>query len=168
MIEQASRPVVDDPGAVMKGPEISSPHSGMRPRTRGPARWRGLKTAHCAACGETFTTVAAFDKHRAGSHTLDRDCLDPATVGLVDVGGAYPCWGSPGRAEDGAESVRGARLAGRAGDDNGSRWCPVMTNHRPNIEQLARDALDDLGFVDDDRTVTDDRDLFHAEAVMGS
>jgi hypothetical protein len=43
-----------------------------------------------------------------------------------------------------------------------------MTNHRPNIEQLARDALDDLGFVDDDRTVTDDRDLFHAEAVMGS
>jgi hypothetical protein len=43
-----------------------------------------------------------------------------------------------------------------------------MTNHRPNIEQLARDALDDLGLVDDDRTATDDRAVFHAEAVMWS
>jgi hypothetical protein len=91
---------VDDPGAVMKGPEISSPHSGMRRRTRGPARWRGLKTAHCAACGETFTTVAAFGKHRAGSHTHDdRHCLDPVAVGLVFAGRAYPCWGFPGRGE---------------------------------------------------------------------
>ena len=43
-----------------------------------------------------------------------------------------------------------------------------MTNHHPNIEQLARDALDDLGLVDDDPTVTDDRAVFHAEAVMPS
>lgn len=27
-----------------------------------------------------------------------------------------------------------------------------MTNHRPNIHQTARDALEDLGLVNDDRT----------------
>jgi hypothetical protein len=27
-----------------------------------------------------------------------------------------------------------------------------MTNHRPNIDQAARDALEDLGLIDDDRT----------------
>ena len=32
------------------------------------AEFSGLKTAHCSACHETFTTVAAFDKHRTGSH----------------------------------------------------------------------------------------------------
>ena len=67
---------------------------------RCPARWGGLKTAHCDACHQTFTVVAAFDKHRAGSHTHDdRHCLDPAAVGLVDAGRAYPCWGFPGRGE---------------------------------------------------------------------
>ena len=27
-----------------------------------------------------------------------------------------------------------------------------MTHHRPNIEQVARDLLEDLGLIDDDRT----------------
>jgi hypothetical protein len=57
-------------------------------------------TSRCSACHESFTVVAAFDKHGAGSHTHDdRHCLDPATVGLVDVGRAYSCWGFPGRGE---------------------------------------------------------------------
>ena len=37
-----------------------------------------------------------------------------------------------------------------------------MTNHRPNIDQAARDALEDLGLIDDDRT----EDL-SAVAVVG-
>jgi hypothetical protein len=41
-----------------------------------------------------------------------------------------------------------------------------MASQRPNVEQLARDALDDLGLVDDDRTATDDRAVFHAEMLM--
>jgi hypothetical protein len=28
----------------------------------------------------------------------------------------------------------------------------VITNRRPNIDQAARDALEDLGLIDDDRT----------------
>lgn len=60
-------------------------------------RWGGLKTAHCAACHETFTTVSTFDKHRAGSHASGtRHCLPPAEVGLVEAGRAYPCWAQAG------------------------------------------------------------------------
>ena len=99
------RPSGDDTTPAEKVAQISTPPAGMGSCARCPARWGGLKTAHCRACHETFTVGAAFDKHRAGSHTLDdRDCLDPATVGLVDVGRAYPCWGFPGRREDEAES----------------------------------------------------------------
>jgi hypothetical protein len=39
---------------------------------------------------------------------------------------------------------------------------------RPNLDQLARDALEVLGLVSDDRTVTLGRAVFHADAVMGS
>ena len=39
---------------------------------------------------------------------------------------------------------------------------------REVFEQLARDALEVLGLVGDDRTVTLGRAVFHAEAVMGS
>jgi hypothetical protein len=100
VIEQASRPGVDDSGAVMKGAEISTPHSGLITRIHGPARWRGLKTAHRDASHETSVVGAAFDKHRAGSHTHDaRHCLDPATVGLVDGRRDYPLLGLPGRGE---------------------------------------------------------------------
>lgn len=39
--------------------------------------------AQCPACGEVFSRVSNFDKHRKGSHGIDRHCVDPATVGLV-------------------------------------------------------------------------------------
>lgn len=75
------------------------------------AWWTGLNTAHCAACHETFTGITAFDAHRTGSHTESgesivdkgrteprgpRRCVPPESVGLVDAGRAYPCWGFPG------------------------------------------------------------------------
>lgn len=65
-------------------------------------RWGGLNTAHCGAenCHRTFTGIVAFDKHRAGSHAAGtRHCVDPQTVGLVDAGRAYPCWGLPSDGE---------------------------------------------------------------------
>jgi hypothetical protein len=84
----------------LKVAQISSPQAAMGSCPRCRPRWGGLKTAHCAACDETFTVVTAFDKHRVGSHTDDsRHCLDPAAVGLVDAGRAYSCWGFPGRGE---------------------------------------------------------------------
>jgi hypothetical protein len=94
------RPGGDNTTPAVKVAQISTPQAGMGSCARYPARWGGFKTAHCRARGETFTVVAAFDKHRAGSHTQDdRHCLDPAAVGLVDAGRAYRCWGFPGRAE---------------------------------------------------------------------
>jgi hypothetical protein len=94
------RPGGDNTTPALKGSQISTTQAGMGSCARCLARWGGLKTAHCRACGETFTVVAAFDRHRAGSHTHDeRHCLDPAAVGLVDAGRAYPCWGFPGRGE---------------------------------------------------------------------
>ena len=60
-------------------------------------RWTGLKTAHCTACHETFTTITAFDKHRTGDHANDtRHCIDPSTAGLINARRPYPCWGWPG------------------------------------------------------------------------
>ena len=74
--------------------------AGMATCVRCRKRWGGLKTAHCTECHETFTVIGAFDRHRAGSHSAStRHCLDPATVGLVNAGRAYPCWGWPGRDE---------------------------------------------------------------------
>lgn len=58
-------------------------------------RWNGFNTAHCSACHLTFTGVTAFDKHRAGNHSVRRYCLSPEEVGLVLTGRAYPCWGFP-------------------------------------------------------------------------
>lgn len=67
------------------------------------AWWQGWDTAHCPTCHRMFTTITAFDKHRAGSHAYDtRHCVDPATVlnqkgerVLIDAGRDYPCWGFP-------------------------------------------------------------------------
>lgn len=59
--------------------------------------WTGLNTSHCTACHRTFTGITAFDKHRDGSHSAStRHCVEPESVGLVDAGRAYPCWGFPG------------------------------------------------------------------------
>lgn len=61
------------------------------------AWWTGARTAHCCECHRNFTAVSVFDKHRAGSHARDtRHCVDPASVGLVDAGRAYPCWAQAG------------------------------------------------------------------------
>jgi len=94
------------------------PLSLIEPATRLPhecdgchQRWGGYNTAHCCGCHETFTGITAFDAHRTGSHTetgesiVDkgrteprgpRRCITPESVGLVDAGRAYPCWGFPG------------------------------------------------------------------------
>lgn len=56
---------------------------------RCPARWGGLGTAHCGGCHHTFTTVNAFDRHRAGGR-----CNPPAEVGLTPHDrGQYTAWG---------------------------------------------------------------------------
>lgn len=76
---------------------------------RCPSTWAGLRTSHCAACHETFTGLAAFDKHRAGLHTKKRYCRD--LVSAVDKDGqaifvltdrTYRCWtlATPSREED--------------------------------------------------------------------
>jgi hypothetical protein len=84
-----------------RGPKVAqipTPAAGTGICGRCSTRWGGLNTAHCSVCHLTFTTQRASDRHRAGSHALDeRRCLDPSTVGLVDAGRAYPCWGFPGR-----------------------------------------------------------------------
>jgi hypothetical protein len=107
----------DDPGAALlrrgacdvgndtaggpKVAQIPTATAAMASCARCHVRWGGLKTAHCAACHQTFTAVTAFDKHRSGSHSEDtRRCLDPASVGLIDAQRAYPCWGLPGRADE--------------------------------------------------------------------
>ena len=70
------------------------------------ARWGGLRTAHCSACHQTFTTPTAFDLHRSGSHADEtRHCISPADVGLVDAGRQYPCWGYPGLDGDGVADL---------------------------------------------------------------
>lgn len=55
----------------------------------------GLRTAHCGACHRTFTGITTFDKHR-----VRHKCIDPATVGLVDAGRKYPCFGTEGDGDD--------------------------------------------------------------------
>lgn len=58
------------------------------------AGWNGLKTCHCTVCHRTFSTIAAFDKHRRGSYELDtRHCVDPVEAGLILTARDYPCWG---------------------------------------------------------------------------
>lgn len=57
-------------------------------------RWGGHRTAHCAACHQTFSADSVADQHRKGTHTPDtRHCVDPATIGLVVNRNGY--WGNP-------------------------------------------------------------------------
>jgi hypothetical protein len=58
--------------------------------------WTGLNSGHCSACHESFTSVSGFDKHRTGSHSAGRYCLDPASVGLVVANKGWPGWSQPG------------------------------------------------------------------------
>lgn len=55
---------------------------------RCSARWGGSKTAHCAACHETFTTPANFDSHQHYGK-----CRPPKTRGLIV--GARGLWCHP-------------------------------------------------------------------------
>lgn len=41
------------------------------------------KRCMCPTCGEFFSSITMFDKHRAGEHGVDRHCLDPQTLGMV-------------------------------------------------------------------------------------
>ena len=47
---------------------------------------------HCRDCDEYFTTVRNFDRHLRGSGRPE--CLDPASVGLVQDDHGY--WQQPG------------------------------------------------------------------------
>lgn len=58
--------------------------------TKCQKRWGGMNTAHCSACHRTFTGITAFDAHRKGG-----TCSDPTTIGLVENGRDYECFGYP-------------------------------------------------------------------------
>lgn len=77
--------------------EISGPNEPPPYGCGCGARWGGLKTCHCTGCHQTFTAITAFDAHRTGSHPDEtRHCLQPGSVGLIDAGRGYPCWGAAG------------------------------------------------------------------------
>ena len=69
----------------------------MTPTTS--ARLTG-KRCQCGECGEVFSTLANFDRHRKGSYRdRSRYCEHPEAVGLelkVSASGLY--WAMPGRA----------------------------------------------------------------------
>jgi hypothetical protein len=72
--------VSNDTAGGPKVAQIPTATAAMVTCARCHVRWGGLKTAHCAACHQTFTAITAFDKHRSGSHSEDtRRCLDPRT-----------------------------------------------------------------------------------------
>jgi hypothetical protein len=56
-------------------------------------------TCYCGVCGEYFSTLSNFDRHRTGKHG-SKVCADPASVGLV-IGsrGDGTVWRMPGREE---------------------------------------------------------------------
>ena len=51
----------------------------------------GHSASGCPTCGEVFSTTANFDKHRKGTHGVDRHCVNPESVGLVQ-GGRHGYW----------------------------------------------------------------------------
>jgi hypothetical protein len=53
-------------------------------------RWGGQLTCHCSAsgCHMTFSTPAAFAKHR-----FYGKCREPFSMGLMDAGREYRCFG---------------------------------------------------------------------------
>ena len=51
----------------------------------------------CPSCGEAFSTVSNFDRHRVGQHGAIRSCVEPSTAGLIErhcSTGHY--WSMPG------------------------------------------------------------------------
>jgi hypothetical protein len=62
----------------------------MTTHSRCGATWGGMNTAHCAGCCTTWTGVTAFDTHRKGGV-----CATPESIGMVQTGRDYPCYGLP-------------------------------------------------------------------------
>lgn len=59
--------------------------------------WTGLGRSHCPVCCRTFSCDSAADKHRTGTHGVDRRCANPADVGLAARTKPYgQLWGWPG------------------------------------------------------------------------
>jgi hypothetical protein len=55
------------------------------------------KRCRCPTCGESFSVLSNFDRHRVGEYGVDRKCVEPQTVGLViktTSSGTY--WSMPG------------------------------------------------------------------------
>jgi hypothetical protein len=80
-------------------PESPQNRAG-EPRKRPPVliecsgcehQWTGLSAAHCSGCHVSFTSVAAFDRHRRGGQ-----CLSPVEVGLVPANRDWPGWSLAG------------------------------------------------------------------------
>jgi NAD-dependent SIR2 family protein deacetylase len=47
------------------------------------------KQCQCTACHRTFSTEANFDKHRRGSYTEGRYCVDPESLGMQKKDGVW-------------------------------------------------------------------------------
>ncbi|HEX6382227.1 MAG TPA: hypothetical protein VF180_13360 [Acidimicrobiia bacterium] len=75
--------------------------------------WTGAGTSHCSGCHETFTSLAAFDRHRRNFR-----CIPPAALRMVPHQRAWGIvWSLPVRPEnkarlDALRAARGARKAG--------------------------------------------------------
>ncbi|WP_437340034.1 FDXHR family putative zinc-binding protein [Mycolicibacterium conceptionense] len=94
-------------------PERSQPVNHQQPHGCAgcDARWGGYNTSHCSGCHRTFTGLTAFDRHRDGDHANStRHCVSPESVGLIEAGRAYPCWGFPGDPERQFAAAVGARI----------------------------------------------------------
>ncbi len=61
------------------------------PHCRCGTHWTGSNTCHCAGCHRTFTSPAAFTRHRRDSR-----CLDPDDLGMAAAARDYMAWSLPG------------------------------------------------------------------------
>jgi hypothetical protein len=64
--------------------------------------WTGSRRAHCGAggCHRTFTSVSAFDRHRARAEDGDIVCVDPLSDGLGLVLREKGMYGYPKMSEE--------------------------------------------------------------------
>lgn len=63
---------------------------------RTSAKLNKSNTCKCSVCGEYFSTISNFDRHREGPHGK-KVCVDPAGVGLkIGSRGDGTVWMMPG------------------------------------------------------------------------
>ncbi len=43
------------------------------------------RMCECTACGQVFNSEAGFNKHRVGTHGIDRHCLTPEEMVLAGM-----------------------------------------------------------------------------------